>query len=460
MKKITLLCLLSIVSIFSQNSNIQFENIAYPFGDMPTNVQTSDLRDAYIQWKNAFVDTNCTNGRARVKFDNPNFTVSEGIAYGMLLSAYANDKELFDGLWKYYQSHTNANGVMHWKIEGCNTVNGQNGATDAELDVAIALIVAGKRFGNTSGIDYHQEAKDLIAIMKQHEVEANSYVLKPGDAWGGSNNTNPSYFAPGYFRVYGEFTNDVQFWNNVKTKTYEILNANLSVNNAVDCLVSDWCKADGSYSDIVPWAFNSGKSFYYDAARTPWRIATDFLWYGKTEASDYLKKCENFVNRVGGIDNITAGYNQNGTQIHTFKDPTYTGSFAASLMNSGQSTVDNAYTTTKNLTSTAYFATTLRVLYMFTLSGNLFNPVSGVLSTEEVTQEKKNVIVYPNPATNELRLVNFKLGNKVKIYNMLGKVIMTTDVKNSNMEMVNVSQLPSGIYFINSNGVKIKFIKK
>ncbi|WP_299617398.1 glycosyl hydrolase family 8 [uncultured Tenacibaculum sp.] len=459
MRKITLLLLFCVVSIVAQNSNIQFSNTTYPFGSMPSNVQEADLKDAYVQWKANFATT-CTGGRARIKFDDPNFTVSEGIAYGMLLSAYANDKELFDGLWKYYKSHTNANGVMNWKIEGCDTVNGQNGATDAELDAAIALIIAGNRFGNTGILNYHQEAKDLIAIMKQHEIEATSYVLKPGDAWGGSNNTNPSYFAPAYFRVYGKFTNDVQFWDNVTAKTYEILNANLSVNNAVDCLVSDWCKADGSYSDIVPWAFNSGKSFYYDAARTPWRIATDYIWFGKTDASSYLAKCENFVSRVGGLDNITAGYNQDGTQIHTFKDPTYTGSFAASLMNSNQTVVDNAYSTTKNLTSTAYFATTLRVIYMFTLSGNFYNPVSEVLSNEEVVQQQKDIIIYPNPTTNELRLVNFELGKKVKIYNTLGKEIMTTDVKNSNMELVDVSELPTGIYFINSGKVKIKFIKK
>ncbi len=461
MKKITFLLLFSCACFFAQNSNIQFTNSSYPFGLKPTNIQNSDAKDAYIQWKNAFVDTNCGGGRARVKFDDPNFTVSEGIAYGMLLAAYANDKELLDGLWKYYKSHRNANGVMHWKIKGCDTVDGQNGATDAELDVAIALIVAGKRFGNSGEINYDNDAKELIAAMKQHEIEAGTFVLKPGDAWGGSDNTNPSYFAPGYFRVYGEFTNDVQFWNNVTQKSYAVLNANLSVNNAVDCLVSDWCKADGSYSDIVPWAFNSGKSFYYDAARTPWRIATDFLWYGKAEASDYLKKCENFVNRVGGLNNIKAGYHQDGTSVHNFNDPVFTGSFASALLVvNNQTTVDNAYATTKNLTSTQYFATTLRVLYMFTLSGNLFNPVSEVLSVEEVKENKVKQILYPNPTTNELRLVNFKLGNKVTIYNALGKEIMTADVKNSNMELVDVSRLSSGIYFINSGNVKIKFIKK
>lgn len=461
MKKLILIFCLSTLFSVAQNANIEFVNATYLFGTMPSNIVESDLQTAYIQWKNAFVDTNCSNGRARVKFDDPNFTVSEGIAYGMLLSAYANDQELFDGLWKYYQSHENSNGVMNWKIEGCDTVNGQNGATDAELDAAIALIVAGNRFGNSGSINYHQDAKDLIAIMKQHEIEAGSYVLKPGDAWGGSNNTNPSYFAPGYFRVYGEFTNDVTFWNNVTTKTYQILNANLSVNNAVDCLVSDWCKADGSYSDIVSWAYNSGKSFYYDAARTPWRIATDYLWYGQSEASDYLNKCVSFVNREGGLSNIKAGYNQDGTSIHNFQDPVYTGSFSSSmLISNDQNVVNSAYTTTKNLTSTQYFATTLRVIYMFTLSGNFFNPVSNVLGNDEIDYASNNHFLYPNPTSNKLYLKNFEVGTSLKIFTLNGKEVLTIKVKSNDNYPVDISKLAVGTYFIRGKNVKLRFIKK
>ncbi|TCI91354.1 glycosyl hydrolase family 8 [Tenacibaculum sp. M341] len=461
---ITLVTLLLHLSMFAQYT---FESKAYDHGILPSNFQNSDLEAAYTDWKSRFADTNCTNGRARVKFDDPNFTVSEGIAYGMLLSVYADDQALFDGLWKYYQSHTNANGVMHWKIQGCDTVNGQNGATDAELDVAVSLITAGYRFGNTGAINYHQDARDLIAIMKQHEVEANTYVLKPGDAWGGSNNTNPSYLAPGYFRLYGEFTGDTQFWNNVADKSYEILNANLSVNNAKECLVSDWCKADGSYSDIVGWAFNSGKSYYYDAARTPWRIATDYVWYGNADALDYMKKCENFINEVGGIDQITAGYHQDGTVIlgnsgTTYKDVVFTGAFASALLTVGnQSTVDFAYTTTKSQTSTGYFANTLRALYMFTMTGNLFKPTGTSLSTSDVVPSKeKEIIVYPNPSTEKLHVTNFKLGSKVKVYNLLGKQVMETSVKDENVDVIDVSDLTAGIYFIRSNNVKLRFVKE
>lgn len=379
MKIITTLLMSLMVFSFAnaQNSNINYLNKNYEYGTLPNNIGSTDMQTAYTTWKATYVESTCSNGSARIRFDDPAYTVSEGIAYGMLLSAYANDQELFDGLWSYYQINSNSNGVMNWKILGCTTVEGFGGATDAEIDVAIALIIAGNRFGNNSGVNYHNDAETLIAAIKEHEVESGTFVLKPGDSWGGSQNTNPSYLAPGYFKVYGEFTNDQTFWNNVANKSYQILNANLSVNNAVDCLVSDWCKADGSYSDIVPWAYESGRTYYYDAARTPWRIATDYVWYGSAESASYTGKCRNFVSSKGGINQIKAGYTQSGNVIGDYQDPTFTGAFASAILSStSQSEVNTAYTTLKNQTSTAYFASTLRVLYMYTMSGNLYNPLA------------------------------------------------------------------------------------
>ncbi|GAA3516048.1 hypothetical protein GCM10022393_32570 [Aquimarina addita] len=443
------LSIIYIPHIKSQNAVINYDNASYPFGLKPTNIGTNDIKDSYISWKNNFVDANCSNNAARIKFDQPGFSVSEGIAYGMLLAAYANDKELLDGLWTYYKTHMNGNGVMNWKIEGCSTVVGQNGATDAELDAAIALIIAGNRFGNNSTFDYHQDARNLIAAMKQHEVEANTYVLKPGDAWGGSENTNPSYFAPGYFKVFGEFTNDSSFWNAVVDKTYQILNANLSVNNAVDCLVSDWCKADGSYSEIVPWAHEAGKTFYYDAGRTPWRIATDYLWYGDSRALNYVQKCENFVDSKGGIDQIKAGYKQDGTVIGNYTDPVFTGSFATALQSSSdQNKVNQAYTTLKSQTSTAYFAAILRNLYLYTMTGNLYNPLSSsALSIDEFLLDGNKIEIYTDISRNILTIdSSIKIDNAV-IYDMSGKTVLINKI-DSDVPEINIESLNTGSYIL------------
>ncbi|WP_240723548.1 glycosyl hydrolase family 8, partial [Flavobacterium sp. J27] len=212
-------------------------NVTFSNGLMASNKNDADATSSYDVWKTNFIEA-CSNGRYRVKFDNSSETVSEGIGYGMLLTVYKADKVTFDGLWDFYKDNRNGNNVMNWKIQGCSVATlGQNGATDAELDAAMALIVADYQWGSTGTINYRTDAETLIAAIKMHEVEANTYVLKPGDMFGGSTLTNPSYFAPAYYRAFGVFTNDTVFWNSVATQAYTMINANLTQNNAVGGLV-------------------------------------------------------------------------------------------------------------------------------------------------------------------------------------------------------------------------------
>ncbi len=461
-KKVRCAVFLSISLLITGFSYAQvFLNADYEHGLKATNVSPNDMANVYNSWKSNWVEV-CNNGGLRVKWNDPNFTVSEGIAYGMLLSAYANDQETFDGLWLYYKDNVNQRGVMNWKIEGCNTINGPNGATDAELDAACALMVADVRWGNSGVTNYNTEAKQLINLIKIHEVEAGSNVLKPGDAWGGSDNTNPSYFATGYFRAFGEYTNDRAFWNAVASKSYEIINNNLSKNNAAYNFVSDWTEADGDYSPVVAsWAFDQGKSYYYDAARTPWRAAIDYVWYGNNEAKNYASLCNDFVNSIGGFDKILPGYRQNGTPIDpSYKDPAFTGAYALAAMTSGnQNFVNAGYSELKNQVSMAYFAATLRAIYMFGMSGNLFNPVSSALSNDELHNVNRFKL-FPNPASNVLNISFKTAGNyEIKVNDITGKLIHKETSSESSTQL-ELSHYPSGMYFLSINNEKFKFVKK
>lgn len=446
---------------FAQISNIDFVNANYEFGLQPTNILSNDVYDAYVSWRNTFPET-CGNGRYRIRFDNPSETVSEGIAYGMLLSVYANDKELFDGLWLYYQDFLNSNGVMNWKINGCNSVLGFNGATDAELDAAYALIVADKRWGNAGTVNYQSDALSLIDIIKNHEVENGTFVLKPGDAFGGSNLTNPSYLSPGYFRTFGIYSNDSTFWNAVADKSYEIINSNLTQNGAVFNLVSDWCSADGSYSNNASGFYNQGQSYFYDAARTPWRIAVDYIWYNNADALSYLNLCNNFVNAQGGFDEIYPGYSQTGVAITTsYKDPAFTGAYASAAMSStSQNFVDTGYTVLKGQPTGAYFGATLRVMYMFTATGNMYNALAqNVLSNPETSTNSFKI--YPNPVSD---VINISLGNQntgdkiIELYTLSGQKVLDKKVSDLNTQL-NIQGLNEGIYFLKINDTTFKIVK-
>ncbi|SFC55334.1 glycosyl hydrolase family 8 [Flavobacterium phragmitis] len=450
-----------LLALESQSQTQPFPaNKVHGNGLMATPRSSQDAQNNYNTWKTNFVEA-CSNGRYRVKFDNSSETVSEGIAYGMLLSAYMADKTLFDGFWLYYKDNVNGNKVMNWKISGCSATIGYNGATDAELDAAFALIVADYQWKSTGTINYKSDATALISAIKNYEVEANTYVLKPGDQFGGSSITNISYFSPAYYRAFGAFTNDAAFWNQVANRAYTVINNNLVQNNAIGGLVSDWCEASGAYSSQAGGYANAGKLYTYDAARTPWRIAVDYIWYGTAEAKTYAKKSSDFVRvNLGGTANIKDGYNQNGTVSGQWHNATFVGAFAcAAMAGENQAHLDASYTDLKNLNEpNSYFNHTLKTLYSFLLTGNFYLPPTANLSNENFDIEKSTVTLFPNPSADRIT-ISAPQQSTISVISPSGSVIHQEKTISENTE-INLTNQASGVYFVKISNDDFKSVTK
>src|SRR5215510_14436263 len=129
---------------------------------------------AYAKWKNDTVVGAGTGMRRvqRTPSDPVNMytpamsTVSEGIAYGMLMAVYMatkDDQTLFDDLWRYSQAHLNGNGLMNWAISSGGMTTGGGAATDADEDIAFALVMADKQWGSAGTLNYLDLAKKQIA---------------------------------------------------------------------------------------------------------------------------------------------------------------------------------------------------------------------------------------------------------------------------------------------------------
>ena len=156
----------------------------------PSGANVADARAAYAKWKTDLLTSDGAGGFLRVRRPNSssaevNSTVSEGIAYGMLLSVYADDQPTFDKLWQYSQKWLDGNGLMNWYINAAGTqALGTGAASDADEDMAYALIVADARWGGKGSLttNYIDLAKTLIGKIWQYEVDhTRSDVLKPGD---------------------------------------------------------------------------------------------------------------------------------------------------------------------------------------------------------------------------------------------------------------------------------------
>jgi endo-1,4-beta-D-glucanase Y len=268
----------------------------------PTGASGKYLVEAFQRWKTTFV----TNDQGNLRVKRPeasNDTVSEGIAYGMLIAVYMNDRTLFDGLWAYWKAHGASGLLMTWKIPG-----GSGSASDADEDAAFALIQASKQWDTA----YLNDAKSLLSQIAANEVEAGSNALKPGNQFGGASLTNPSYFAPAYYRVFAQVdTGNASLWNGVVTSSYKFLNAIEGSNG----LVPAWCSSDctsrggGGYADA--------DKYQYDSHRTPWRMALDVCWNNNADAKDYVTKVTGFFvgqSDTEGLGSVADLYEGGGTK--------------------------------------------------------------------------------------------------------------------------------------------------
>jgi endo-1,4-beta-D-glucanase Y len=321
-------------------------------GATSATVTDSMLQTEYAAWKTAHTQA-CSNGSWVVVKDGS--VVSEGIGYGMLLAAGMNDQPLFDNLWKYYQDHLDANGLMNWATGLCDSPgnNMANAATDGDLDSAMALVQAAARWPSGG---YLAQAQSLSGKIAQFESElcTSRRILKPGDVFGGCSDTanpkiNPSYFAPGYYKVFAHyFPDQAATWTALTDGSYElyvILQARLAN------LVPDWSKYDGS-----DWY---GAGYSYDACRTPFRVAVDYDWSGDARAKTFMTNISGWVDANGGLP--SAAQQQNSAFIGAFAlagayDPTKFNGYMSAWLGA-------------KMDDTPYFQGTLRVLYLLVAAG-------------------------------------------------------------------------------------------
>ncbi len=424
-------------------------NANYQYGIMPTNLpsggtygKSQDAADAYNAWKTKFVQS-CSNG-SRILYDDNSSTVSEGIGYGMLLAAYAGDKPLFDALWNYYKASSNSKGVMNWKYSDCTTKTGDNGATDAELDAAMALIVAETQWPNASSpYDYKAEATTLIGKIRQYEIHPSTYQVLNGDAWGTSNTCrNPSYMAPAYFREFGKIeTSQTSFWSSATNTANSFL---LTNRNSTTGLVGNWADNNAASNGC-----NGNNEFGWDACRNPWRMGTDVIWNGASTAttgSDICTKIAAWSNGKGSNMKGPLAQNASDPTVGTYKNSAFVGPYSVAVMGTSstyQSHLNTCYTSLKGLTGETYFGATLRVISLFVLTGNFWKP-SDISAVED--QEIANIAMYPNPFTGSFRIENAERIETIEIVDAHGKTIETLAGEQASIELGNT--YPRGMYFV------------
>lgn len=269
-------------------------------------------------------------------------TVSEAHGYGMLIAAsmaeYDSEaKEIFDGMYRYYRAHLSEIGpnLMAWQQmdngEGIINSSGADSATDGDLDIAYALLMADSIWGSDGEINYKQTAVDVINDIMTYEVNQDDWVLRLGDwtYWAAEGSqydtaTRSSDFIVQYMPVFAEATGDER-WLTLYENTYSIINQ--IVDDYGTGILPDFIIKDSATGKFIPAPANFLESendgnYYYNACRTPWRISMDYLINGNTDAKRFADTITAFIIQKTGGDpwEIMAGYTPEGTAVSDWND--------------------------------------------------------------------------------------------------------------------------------------------
>lgn len=327
MKKIIVLALLSvgigllgvkayINSRFSQQTRIFSE---YSF-----------LTSAWEKYKTEYISE---DGRV-IDYSQNSLTTSEGQSYAMLRAVWSDDKPTFDLVWEWTKVNLKRpnDHLFGWNwgerddgSYGLQPSGGENFATDADSDIALALIFAANRWDQ---LGYKQEAKAILTDiwnLSTEEVNGKRYLL-PGD-WATSETSiilNPSYFMPYSWRIFAQVDPD-RDWDSLVNPAYEILfrSGQEPLNDIEPSgLPPNWVemvKADESLK--APTAEQLSTRYSYDAMRIPWRIALDHQWFDSQQSRDYLRSLSKLSDLYRNQGKLTSTYEHDGTPVTEYESP-------------------------------------------------------------------------------------------------------------------------------------------
>lgn len=259
-------------------------------------------------------------------------TTSEGQSYALLRAVWMDDRSSFDTVWHWTVANLQVRGDgLFASLWGGGGVQDHNTATDADSDIALALLFAARQFGDSA---YRTAALGVLNGMWQHDVTSiNGMNVVTAGNWAATQQSpgpviNPSYFAPYAYRVFAR-EDSPHPWSSLVDSTYTLLDRCTAA--TLDGITSaglppNWCALARSTGQVVSFPQIAGADNYgYDAFRVMWRVAVDALWNNEQRARDYLSRHDFLRTRWHAAQRLDPVYAHDGTVVSGYDDPTIYG---------------------------------------------------------------------------------------------------------------------------------------
>lgn len=396
---------------FGSHAQIYPPNVIFPSGS--ATARDAAVKAAYDDWKARYLAAGCAADRSVVKFSTAAdyYTVSEAHGYGMvitvLMAGYDADAQTtFDNLFRYYDAHRSASDLsayghatnlfMSWRqTDQCVNSADDSSATDGDVDIAYALLLADRQWGSGGAIDYRTRALGIVAQLMDALIEGTG-TAKPryitiGDgvladsAW--LKRTRSSDFILSEFRSFRAASGDAR-WDDALAGLLDLAATLQNDHSPLTGLLPDFIESADT-SSPAPAAPNTLESahdghWYANACRTPWRIGQDAVLAGDAESRAIVEKMTTFMRAETGEDptQICSGYDLAGNALdacdwHALE---YIAPFAVAAMVSSdhQAWLDAIWAIMKDPSLIAaerqYYGDSINLLTMLVVSGNWWQP--------------------------------------------------------------------------------------
>ncbi|MGC3953383.1 MAG: glycosyl hydrolase family 8 [Propionicimonas sp.] len=375
---------------------------------VPQDAMDATVAELYDAWKDAYLTRNPYQPDQYYVFYNREgytepedaVTTSESTGYGMLITAImaGHDPQaqtLFDGLSRFAKAHPSSINpdLMAWQQRDTGTAivsttnddgGGDDAATDGDLDMAYALLLADQQWGSGGEIDYLAEARRVMDAILTSEVDPTHHTLRLGD-WASDDDsyataTRPSDFMTQHLKEFATSSGEPR-WTKVVDQTYRIEESLFRDHSPRTGLLPDFVELDGStYRPASPdfLEANTDGDYSWNSARTPWRIGTDYLMTGDPRPKAQLAAMNAWIRSATGGDpeKIAQGYTLAGEPIDPDTELTFSAPFAVSAMidAANREWLDALWATVTQEPVTSYFGDSIRLLSLIVVSGNWWSP--------------------------------------------------------------------------------------
>jgi len=378
-------------------------HVPFPRGTLRPTQSTDQLDQAitafYDVWKEAYLIPGCGEGQLRIRADAAEgkaTTVSEGQGYGMVIVALmaGHDPEaqpVFDQLFRYARKHpSSANRqLMAWaQNEKCRDILGPSSATDGDVDIAYALLLADVQWGSAGTVNYRAEAERTLAAIVTHTVDPATHLTLLGD-WVAPDGdfaaaTRSSDWMVDHFRVFA--TVSPADWLPTIDAHLDLA-TQMQANYAPETgLLPDFITDTTDGPKPAPPKFLEAETdgdFAWNACRTPWRLGVDALVSGDARSTEAVRRMTAWIRKATGDDPSAIGesYKLDGTVIDPAFNQAFMAPFVVAAMHvpaevrGAQEWLDALWVQMVATPPQGYYPDSIKLQVMLAVAGHWWSPV-------------------------------------------------------------------------------------